>query len=313
MMADGNTVAFDKSFSNAVDGNDALKMLNSGENFGLKRAGNLLSIEAKAPVSISDTLYYNMSNLKVRTYQLRFAPVNMKESSLGAFLIDKFLNTSTSISLSDSSFVNIEITGNTASSAADRFKIVFRQMAPLPVTITSVKAYQKDTDIIVAWSVENENGMQQYDVEKSADGNTFTKAATINASNGNIHSYQWLDGETTGNYYYYRIRSISQNGQLSYTQIVKVQIEKRNAGISVYPNPIINGTINLKLTSQITGVYQLRLLSSLGQILISKEVTYSGGSDTKSIPCGNLSKGIYQLKVTTPSGNKYAIKIMKVE
>ena len=127
IIADGNVVAFDKSFSDTLDGKDAIKIANSGENFGIKRAGKILSIEAKSPVNSNDTIYFNMSNLKQQTYQLRFAPGNMKNSGLEAFLIDQFLNTSTPVNLSDSGSVNIAITGDPASAAADRFKIVFMQ------------------------------------------------------------------------------------------------------------------------------------------------------------------------------------------
>lgn len=63
-MADGNIVVFDKIFRDAIDGNDALKLTNGGENFGLKRDGKLLAIEARASVVATDMLFYNMTNLR---------------------------------------------------------------------------------------------------------------------------------------------------------------------------------------------------------------------------------------------------------
>ncbi len=35
-IADGNAVAFDKAFSNKIDGDDALKLFNNAENFAIK-------------------------------------------------------------------------------------------------------------------------------------------------------------------------------------------------------------------------------------------------------------------------------------
>ena len=70
-IADGNAVAFDNSFSNKVDGNDALKLMNSGEKFRLIRDGKVLAVEARAPLTATDTIFYNMSNLRQQTYQLK--------------------------------------------------------------------------------------------------------------------------------------------------------------------------------------------------------------------------------------------------
>jgi hypothetical protein len=55
--------------------------------------------------------------------------------------------------------------------------IVFEPLKALPVTFTSIKAYRQDKNIDVEWRVDNEVNMKQYEVEKSTDGNTFTKIA----------------------------------------------------------------------------------------------------------------------------------------
>ena len=310
-IADGNSVVFDRNYSDNIDGNDAIKLLNGGENFGFKRDGIILAIEAKAPLSVSDTLFYNMSNLKQQTYQLRFAPENMGSTGLQAYLIDKFLNTSTPISLTDSSFANISITSNPASYAAGRFEMVFRTLGALSVTFTSITAVQKNKDILVSWTVENESGIQQYEVEKSEDGIQFTKVATVAANNNRSGNYSWLDENATSGYQYYRVRSVDKDGQLQYTQIVKVLIGNLDASISVYPNPIVNGTIQIQFSNQVAGVYGIRLMNSLGQIILSKVVTHNDGNSSEIItPAHKLAKGIYQLEIVKPDGNVEVVKIV---
>ncbi len=311
LIADGNTVAFDKAFSDTIDGNDALKILNSGENFGIKRDGKILAIEARSPIVNTDTIYYYMSNLKQRSYQLRFAPQNMAADGLDAYLIDKFLNTSTSVSLTDSTFINIAISSDPASSATDRFIVIFKPMASLPVTFLSLKAYEKDHDIAVEWKVENESNMKQYDVEKSIDGNRFDKTASMKAINGSANNYSWLDQHAMPGYNYYKIRSVDINGKAGYTQVVKVLIEKSISQITIYPNPVTNGVINLQLTDQPAGVYGMRLLNALGQVIVSKIINHADGSSTERIQWDyNLAKGIYQLEVTKPDGTLKIIKVL---
>ena len=310
LIADGNSVVFNKKYSDEIDGNDAEKMLNSGENFGVKRSGKLLSIEAKAPLNSEDTIYYNISNLTRQTYQLIFAPENIDAAGLQGFLVDKFLNTETPVSLTDSTLINITITSNSASSASDRFKLIFRQMSALPVNITSITATAKDPDNIIQWGVANESGIKEYEIEKSADGNQFNQIQVIKAVNSVKGNYEVTDKNVNSGANYYRIKIVSVDGKETYTEVVKVINRKQQGTISVYPNPINDNVIHLQLNNQPSGIYKIKLYNAAGQVVISKNVSHAEGSSEEDIKCDNLPKGIYQLQVTNSSGNK-VIKIFK--
>ncbi|MEO6838112.1 MAG: T9SS type A sorting domain-containing protein, partial [Ginsengibacter sp.] len=111
-------------------------------------------------------------------------------------------------------------------------------------------------------------------------------------------------------YHYYRVRSVGKDGQVQYTQIVKVLIGKMDATISVYPNPIVNGNIHLEFNNEPAGVYGVRLMNSLGQIIVVKVINHGGGNSMEEITPGQqLAKGIYQLEITKPDGT---VKIVKV-
>lgn len=311
LIADGNTVAFANRYSNAVDGNDALKLFNGGENFGLKRQGKILSIEARKPLQLTDTIYYNMSNLKQQTYQLRFAPGNMQLPGLQAFLVDNFLKSKTPISLADSSFINISITPSSGSSAADRFSVIFVPANRLPVTFNSIDANKKNNDIEVKWKVESESDMQQYEIEKSTDAIVFEKVGTEQARNRNGTSYVWLDTSPLTGFNYYRIKSVSRDGTKSYTKIVKVYFGSISPEINIYPNPIVNNTIHLQFATDQTGVYSARLLNSLGQIIISKSIEHTESRKVEKIQLNNkLERGIYHLEIIKPNGKTEVIKVV---
>ncbi len=310
VMADGNSVAFDESYSNNIDGNDAIKLGNSGENFGIKRAGKTLSIESRSLVNTTDTIYYSMSNMAQRTYQLRFSPENMQSAGIQAFLLDKFSNISTPLSLTDSSFVNVSITSNAASAAADRFKVVFRQMNALPVTFISIKATQKDKAVLVEWNVENESEMQQYEIEKSADGTSFLQAGIVTPLNNGAGSYTWTDTKPFEGDNYYRIKRVSKDGQLSYTKIIRVVVGKIAANISVYPNPITDGAIRLQMSNLPAGVYAVKFTNSIGQAIFSGKITHSENTSIETISVRHLAKGIYQLEVIKPDGTVQLVSVL---
>ncbi len=154
--------------------------------------------------------------------------------------------------------------------------------------------------------------MQQYEVEKSVDGRAFSKVSTIAVSNasGNTN-YKWLDKDISNGYNYYRVRSVDINGQISFTQIVKVFIEKAASDINVYPNPVTNGTIILQLNNEIKGAFAARLLNSLGQTVFLRKIEHTGGNRSEAFKLeGNFPTGIYQLEITDPDGKIILIKVL---
>ncbi len=142
-IADGNIVAFEAGLGNELNELDALKIMNGGENFGIRRSDSLLAVEARDQVMKNDTIFYHLQNLKKLPYQFRFAPVNMRREGINAYLIDRFNNSSTDVSMTDSSFINFTITEDIRSQASDRFILVFKKAKQGPVKSTTPKESQE--------------------------------------------------------------------------------------------------------------------------------------------------------------------------
>src|SRR6185437_8149783 len=145
-VADGNVVAFNSQYQNRLDVNDAIKIYNTGENLSLKRQGIMLSIEARSPVTASDTIYFDMKNVSKQTYHFQFSPENMGDDGLKAYLVDNYLRTKTEVSLGGVTSSDFTVNSDAASYAADRFMIVFKQSTQatvLPITFVSLAASQK--------------------------------------------------------------------------------------------------------------------------------------------------------------------------
>ena len=312
-IADGVAVAFNSSYQNRIDANDAVKMSNTGENLGLRRDGIILAIEARSPVTVNDTLYFDLKNLARADYQFRFSPQYMQNEPLIAFLADKYLKTETEVSLAGTTSLNFTINSDAASYAADRFLILFKQAAILPVTFVSIKATKKDKNVLVSWHVENETNMQQYEVENSIDGNHFEKVATIEANNSGSGNYHCVDKYPTHGNNFYRVRSMDKATNVVYSPVVKVFTGNLKPGISVYPNPITDGNIHLKFTNQPEGRYGVRLLNYLGQVLLSNKIEFAGVNGSKDLQWNfKLPRGVYQLEITKPDESVEVVKVMKV-
>jgi hypothetical protein len=154
-QVDANMVAFDATFSNEVDGLDATKMTNPGENFGIRNGGNKLVIDARKPVEQSTEVVFEMTNVKTQNYQLAFNPTNLNIEGLSAQLKDNYLGTFTNIDLTATQQYAFAVTADAASKAADRFKVVFTKrptalnnagfaVSPNPVEGSSVTVQLKN-------------------------------------------------------------------------------------------------------------------------------------------------------------------------
>ncbi|MFT3908120.1 MAG: autotransporter-associated beta strand repeat-containing protein [Ferruginibacter sp.] len=313
IVADGNIVAFDPAFSNTFDADDAVKIDNATESFGITSGTKQLMIEARSPIADNDTIFYSLGYLRIQSYQLRFAPENLATPGLSAWLVDQFTGTRTAINLSDSSVFAFDVTADPASYAAGRFYIVFKQSGIVPVTFVDISATRNSNGSIdVNWKVANESAIDHYEVERSANGRNFSsiKNAAALVNNGGDAQYNYLDNESLKGDNFYRIRSVGITGNTNYSAIVKVGDIRTAPSISIYPNPVVDKTLNISFVNQPAGEYNLQLSNKLGQVVYKNSITISSSSITRSFALGNeIAPGIYQLVLSSPK-NKYIEQVI---
>jgi hypothetical protein len=309
-LADGNAVVFDNAYSNTIDTDDAPKISNWGENFGMIRNAISLAVEGRKMIVSKDTIFYSMNNLKQITYALEFRPENLSISGLTAYLQDSYLGTSTPIDLTTTSTVNFTVNSNPGSSAGNRFRIVFNQDAPLPVTFISLNAYQKPTGVQLDWKVANEMGVDHYQVERSLNGMNFGNVSNNVAATG-LSLYSWLDANPNHGVNFYRIKAVDVSGQTRYTNIVKVVGGNGAGTITINPNPVTGTQITMQFSNEPAGNYNLRLINSVGQLMYNTSVNHGGGSSTQSIQLpSKFAEGIYQMEIVMPDNTKDVQKLV---
>ncbi len=310
-LMDGIRADISDQFLNVLDDNDAYKISNSSENVSIKRNGKLLSVERHNIINASDTFFLNIANMKAQNYQWQLNMQNLDQPGLSGFLKDNYVNTSTALNLNGSNTIDFTVNNAAGSYASNRFMIVFSAAKVLSVTFTNVKAYQQNTGINVEWNVENESNVKQYEVEKSANGNSYSKVNTTAAKNIPVSLYSWVDADAKTGFNYYRIKSVDVNGKIEYSKVVKVFIAPAKQSIAIYPNPIKDGVINLYLTNQPKGTYGIRLLDQIGQVIITKQVVHAEGSTTETIQISRqAAHGIYKLEITKPDGSRVNLSVL---
>jgi hypothetical protein len=201
--------------------------------------------------------------------------------------------------------------GNGAGNFNDLWKL--SNVTTLPVTLSSIKAYQQNSGIAIEWKVENESGIKQYEIEKSTDGSRFIKAGVqaATSNNSNKVSYSWIDiNPQTGNNYY-RISSTSLNGESNISRVVEVTIGKGASGYAVYPNPVVQGLTQLQFINQPKGLYNVRLLNIAGQVITSYAIFHQEGNITEALRMKDATiKGNYTVEIVGPDKTRKIVSIV---
>ncbi|MCW3111581.1 MAG: type sorting protein [Segetibacter sp.] len=302
--ADGLASYFSKSFDNAIGDEDSYKFTNPDENIGILRNGTMLSIEGRKPVTKTDTLPLKMWKLYQKRYTLKIDVTNLADVNL--YLQDSYLHSNIQLNNDTATMVPFTINADAASVAPDRFRIVLETPSTfqavsnntLPVELTTVKAYEKNKGVEVAWMAENESNIDRYEVQQSSDAHLFITAGVVNAKNnpGLSTSYSWYDASQGTDDKYYRIKTIDKSGEVKYSSVLKVQIANATGGMSVSTNPGQGNAITVLFKNSSKGNYQLKLLNYSGQTFYTGNISHSGGSANQLIRLTNyLPAGIYQM------------------
>ena len=307
VLIDGALSQYEDNYSSDINGDDAYK-INSGsnENIAVIRNGVKLVAEKRHSIVAGDTIYYNIGQLKRLSYQLQFNESNLINTGLTAEVVDKFTGIHTPLLTDSSTVLPFTVTTDPATYAADRFYVVLRQAAVLPVTIHAISAKRNEhKSTTVNWKSDNEISVDAYQVERSLDGRRFETIATVapKLNNGGSTSYSFVDENAPSSIIYYRIKARSNSGLVQYSLIVEVKEIQSATGISIYPNPVENKIAHLYFEKMPLGEYQIKVYNSNGQLmgLHSKKIITTLAKVSLELD-RELPSGDYKLEIISASG-----------
>ena len=296
---DGVNIVGSNDFAEEVNENDALKIasFNSKEILSIKKDNKKLSIELKKKFTNIDTIFYEMATLPKGAYHFDLIGENI-DLTLAAFFIDKEKGTKQLLSMNDTNRIAFDITTDAASTAADRFMVVFKSAA----TFKNIRAELAGNDVLIHWSMAGESNINRHEIQRSADGgNSFVTIASL-LSKGNsdlVQYYQYTDEGLLAGNFLYRIKSIAENSIAFFSDQVSIKVLNNKKGTYIFPNPISNNIISVRMNEIDPGIYTARLLNSNGQLLLTKILYHTTSSGSHNLePNHKLAKGIYQVELS---------------
>ena len=256
-----------------------------------------------SPTTYIQRVYHFLSNLPAFTGEITHYYLDAELNGLNENMLNLNLYNGTSWTLyapSARDNVNNFITTTGLTNVVFN-QATLAQVQLVPITLTNLRAYQKNFGVQVEWRSEQEVNIDSYEAERSQTGVEFKSIGKIavKTNTGGNANYMLFDPTPESGINYYRIKIIGQSGEVKYSAVMKVNIGKANAGISIYPNPITGKIIGLQMNNMHAGFYIVSLTNAVGQRLMNKTISHSGGSAVETLELPRvLTQGIYQLSVT---------------
>jgi hypothetical protein len=158
---------------------------------------------------------------------------------------------------------------------------------PLPVRLISFEGKQTDDqNIKLDWKVAEQEGIDVYEVEYSANGKTFTKIGQVFANILPNTDYHFTDSLShSGEVAYYRLKINELDGKTAYSKLISVKI-RIHQGLVAYPVPAKN---ELWIDWKKSDAASAELIDSNGRILKTvRKLSASQKVDISGLPTGLL-------------------------
>ena len=174
----------------------------------------------------------------------------------------------------------------------------------LPVNFTGINARLVNGSVNLNWTVDAEEHVLGYEVEKSNDGRNFAKLGTV-AANKQMQ-YSFVDATFSGTAYY-RVKSVDVDGKFKYTSVVSMKGGKSGVVVKAFPT-ITRGAITVQHDAAVKGS-SISIASQEGRIV--KSVLPGNGAIQTNVDLSSLQAGIYLVRYNDGLGNVETLKVVK--
>lgn len=182
---------------------------------------------------------------------------------------------------------------------------VFVNVTPLPSVLGSFSVDKVNNTAILNFTTLTEINSDYIGIEHSSDAFKFNILDKITAkgnsstpTNYNFSHFNPINGIN-----YYRLKLVDKNGKYDYSEIRKIDFSSKLSSTNIYPNPIIDGKLNIDLGEEINEAIDFSIADMQGKIvkrglLVNRQQT---------IQVNDLLQGTYVLKV----GSTFSTIILK--
>lgn len=162
----------------------------------------------------------------------------------------------------------------------------YQKESVLAVNDLKFKVAAEKNDVAINWSTASEVNNYGFVIERSSDSRRFDSIAFVPSSGASAHQYKYVDYAPAAGENFYRLKIISNAGQVTYSEVRNV-LYAGTKSISLFPNPV-NNVLHIQSGYNLSNA-SLRITDIAGKSVMVNSIS---GSGDHSIPV-RLVPGMY--------------------
>lgn len=181
--------------------------------------------------------------------------------------------------------------------------LVWDNFTPLPVKLLSFTGQLTNNMAQLHWQTANETNFERFEVERSIDGASFNKIASVAFANS-LHDYKATDyvQGLQSKHIFYRLKLVDADGKFSYSKVIAFNIDAVSR-FMVYPNPA-NTEIFVSITADKKTTLYIKIVDATGRMVSYEQKTIEKGNNVFPVNISKLQKGNYIVQIVDGSETK---------
>jgi|CXWL01.1.fsa_nt_gi hypothetical protein len=180
------------------------------------------------------------------------------------------------------------------------------ECSPLPVDFKSFTAARNGSNVGLKWETMTEQNNSGFAVERNTNGSwlqvAFVASQAAGGNSSSLLTYQYNDLNATKGISQYRIRQVDLDGRSKYSEIRSIRGDGQLGKTIVYPNPSINGRVNV-VFEEANVIRDISVSDMSG-----RTVKQLKGVTNNNITIENLAPGMYSLRIVIPATGEQVVE-----
>lgn len=275
LKGNGNNITYGSTATASTNHTDFGSVLNGGS---FARTFTIDNTAGTAPLTIGSI---TSSNTKFVVSNL---PPSVSASNSGTFTVT-FSPTAIAVETA-----TITVNNNDCDEGTYTFAVTGTGSQVLSAELLGFKGQNTEGGNLLTWTTAEEKNVAHFDIERSTDGQSFTKIGAVK-SKGSNSNYAFTDALTLVRFEtlptlrntYYRLKINDLGGKIDYSKVIAIE-SNRKGKLAISPNPV-----STVLTLNTEGGY-FQIFNLLGQQVLT-------GKTAGQIDVAILPQGAYLLKI----------------
>ena len=181
----------------------------------------------------------------------------------------------------------------------------------LPIILENFTGTLNNNTATLSWKTGCEDAGDSFELQYSNNGISFDGIYNTTAfgnCNGNL--YKYIHNNANANTNYYRLKMISPNGRITFSNIVILKAGKNNFETKIVSTNN-NALLGLSITSPTTGKGIVQIINAQGQRILTKTIAYNNGYQINYINTALWSNGLYFVHFINENGTKTTVSYVK--